>query len=82
VARKHTDKIFREKENAMTSTFGTNSAGTKEWLAATKDMHFSAAEPVFSRTQTTIVESSDFTKQDVELKKAPTQTASSGAKTK
>lgn len=40
-------------------TFGTNSAGTREWLAATKEMRLSTAEPVFTRSQTTIVSSSD-----------------------
>ncbi|PYV67883.1 MAG: hypothetical protein DMG96_37990 [Acidobacteria bacterium] len=50
----------------MSSTFGTNSAGTKEWLVAAKDMRLSAAEPVFSRTEITIVKSDDFTKRDSE----------------
>jgi hypothetical protein len=47
-------------------TFGTNSAGTREWLAATREMRLSSAEPVFTLSQTTIVSSSDesFTQQD------------------
>jgi hypothetical protein len=46
---------------------GTNSAGTQEWLAATREMRLSTAEPVFTRSQTTIVSSSDeFTKQNFE----------------
>jgi hypothetical protein len=61
----------------MTATFGTNSAGTKEWLAATKDMHLSAADPVFTRTMVTITRPSDeLTKQEFEsaLKKVSRRT--------
>ena len=47
-------------------TFGTNSAGTQDWLAATKNMRLSTAEPVFTRSQTTIVSSNEeFTKESV-----------------
>jgi hypothetical protein len=70
----------------MTPTFGTNSAGTQEWLAATKDMKLSAAEPVFSRADTTIVNSDQFTQQDSEsaLRKVsrPTSASQSDARRK
>ena len=62
----------------MNSTVGTNSAGTKEWLNVAKDMCLSSAEPVFSRSGTTVVRASDeFTKQDFEsaLKKASRRTS-------
>ncbi|MGO8718832.1 MAG: hypothetical protein ACLQMO_06400 [Acidobacteriaceae bacterium] len=63
----------------MTSTFGTNSAGTNEWLAATKGMQWSTAEPVFSQSGITVVKSDDFTQQELEQ---PRQTSQSAAKTK
>jgi hypothetical protein len=62
----------------MTPSFGTNSAGTNEWLAATKDMQLSAAEPAFSHAETTVVvTSNEPTKQDSEsaLKKVSRRTS-------
>jgi hypothetical protein len=64
----------------MNSTVGTNSAGTKEWLHVAKDMCLTAAEPLFSRSETTIVRPADgFTKQDPEsaLKKASRRASAS-----
>jgi len=52
----------------MHSTFGTNSAGTREWLNAAKDMNLSTTDPVLSHSEITIVKSDDsFTKEDFEL---------------
>jgi len=63
-----------EEVTVMNHTFGTNSAGTKEWLAATKDMQLSAADPVFSRTEVTVVKVSQ---SDIESAKKTHARASS-----